>query len=421
MYVLILINSKRLIFTFKEIAINNTSTENEDPNIFYNKIYLNNIYTKIKVGNPSQEILATFNSESEYLMIKDIKKLYNIEGYKTYNYINSSKTFKNISSFNNEEFITKGYSIINETISLFENKENEKDKEIQNFQMQLVNNFDYNNKSKSLSAEIGLKSINTNNSFINQLLIKKIIDNNIITIKYISDDYGYIYLGENQDIKGENKLINIQQNIYDSSLFQIQMDYVFIEYKGGRTFFSDINLIFFLEQGIILASDGYQKSINETFFKEKIENNICFEKKIYLNMDDFSIINCKDNINLDNFPTLNFEINHKSFSLNSHDLFKRINHIYYFLIAFSPEIKFWVLGKPFLKKFPLTIDYDKNKILFYEESKEDEDGTNAFLILIVIIIAILALTIIIFIVIKLKNKKKLNSNDINSISGSLIK
>ena len=98
------------------------------------------------------------------------------------------------------------------------------------------------------------------------------------------------------------------------------MDYVFIEYKGGRTFFSDINLIFFLEQGIILASDGYQKSINETFFKEKIENNICFEKKIYLNMDDFSIINCKDNINLDNFPTLNFEINHKSFSLNSHDL-----------------------------------------------------------------------------------------------------
>ena len=268
-YLIYLINSKKIVFPFKEIEVNET-----DPNNFYNQIYLNNIYTKIKIGKPEQSILAIFNSNNNNLMIKDIPKLYNIEGRNTYDYSNSKETFKNITDINKENFITKGYSIINETIELYEEKNYKNKKKIKNFQLELINKFDYNNKEKMLSAEIGLKNDGSEISFIKQLLNNNIIDSEIITIKYSSDNEGYICLGENPGLSGEKKSVNIT-NIYDGAKFQMNMDYVYIKYNKGRTFFSDINLVFYLEQGIILASDGYQKSIYEKFFQEQINKELC--------------------------------------------------------------------------------------------------------------------------------------------------
>ena len=127
-YFLFLINSKKIVFPFKEIAIKDT-----EPNAFYNQILSNNIYTKIKIGKPDQLIIATFN-----LMVKDIPNLYNIEGHNTYDYSKSKDTFKNISSQNEENILTRGYSIINETIKLYEEKGYKSIKEIKNFQIRLL-------------------------------------------------------------------------------------------------------------------------------------------------------------------------------------------------------------------------------------------------------------------------------------------
>ena len=348
LYFIFLINSKKVVFPFKEIEINSTIFEN-NTNLFYNQIYLNNIYTKIKIGNPEQLIIATFNSDNTHLMIKDIPKLYNIEGYNTYNYFNS-KTFKNITSQ-----ITKGYNIINETIKLYKDKDYKKTTEIKDFQLELINKFDYNDKKKTLSGEIGLNNENSKISFIKQLLNKKIIDSEIITINYISDNNGYISFGEYLDQINKDKPINMTKN-FDGSLFQIEADYVYINHKGGRTFYSDTNLVFYFEQGIILASDGYQNTVYKYFFNDSIKNGLCFEENIYFNIYDYTAITCKEKADINNFPKLNFEINGKTFSLDYKDLFQKVNDLYYFLIVFSPEIKNWVIGKPFFKKYQFTFD-----------------------------------------------------------------
>ena len=173
-YYIIFINSEKIVFPFKEIEINNTLLE-DYPGLLYNQIYLNNIYTKIKVGKADQTIIASFNSEKSNLMFKDISKFYNIEGHNTYDYSLSKETFKNITAQNKEEIITKGYSIISETIKLSKDKNYNNYIEIKDFKLELFNNFDYNNKTKTLSGEIGFKDDNSKLSFtLTPLFISKL-------------------------------------------------------------------------------------------------------------------------------------------------------------------------------------------------------------------------------------------------------
>ena len=409
LYFIFLINSKKVVFPFNEIEINSTIFEN-NTNLFYNQIYLNNIYTKIKIGNPEQLIIATFNSDNTHLMIKDIPKLYTIEGYNTYNYFNS-KTFKNITSQ-----ITKGYNIINETIKLYKDKDYKKTTEIKDFQLELINKFDYNDKKKTLSGEIGLNNENSKISFIKQLLNKKIIDSEIITINYISDNNGYISFGEYPDQINKDKPINMTKN-FDGSLFQIEADYVYINHKGGRTFYSDTNLVFYFEQGIILASDGYQNTVYKYFFNDSIKNGLCFEENIYFNIYDYTAITCKEKADINNFPKLNFEINGKTFSLNNKDLFQKVNDVYYFLIVFSPEIKNWVIGKPFFKKYQFTFDNNKNEVYFKKDSSK---SSKAWVAVLVIIIIIIILGVALFLFYKYKKKQKSNIDYSDSAKGPLL-
>lgn len=415
-YLIFLIDSKKIVFPFKETEINSNLLQNQS-NLFFKKVYLNNIYTKIKIGNPAQLIIATFNSDNTHLILKDIPNLYNIEGYNTYNYENSKETFKNITSQNIESVITRGYSIINETVKLYKDKDYKNTVDIKNFQFELLNKFDYNNKSKTLSGVIGLKNDNENISFIKQLLNNGMIDSEIITMKYISDNEGYIYLGEEVDKSDDKNSIKMNNN-FDSSLFQLEMDYVYIKYKNGRTFYSDRNLLFFFEQGLIFASNGYQKSIYEIFFKDKFEKELCYEEIINLGLDEYTAIICKNNIVLKNFPSLNFEINGNTFILDTNDLFKKVNNVYYFLAVFSPYIQNWIIGKPFLKKYQLTFDRNKNKAYYYINANKEKKN-NAWVIVLIIFIILLILGILLFIFYKYKNNKKITNEDIDTVKGNL--
>ena len=429
LYFIILINSKKIIFPFKEKELNKTILSNNDSNMFYNQIYTNNLYTKLKISNADQLIIATFASDKTNLKLKNIKELYNIEGHNTYVYSNS-KTFKNITSLT-KETITKGYSLINETIKLYEN--NDKMVNINDFQLELYNYFDLNDKNQTLSCEIGLKNDNNTISFIEQLLNKSIISSNIVYINYKSDNEGYISLGEYPEgFNNAQTITKNMNNIFGGSLFQIDAEFVYMKSNNGRTFYSDTSLMFYLEQGIIMASDGYEKTIKEAFFNDKIKNGLCNESQIYFNINDYNIITCSDEVSLKDFPTLNFEINNVLFTLDYNDLFTKINKTNYFLVIFSPDIQNWVLGKPFLKKYQTIFDNTKNIISLYNQNNNDNEksdekgnednnsGSNAFLIILIIFVVIIILLLLVFVFIKI-NRNKIKSSDVDSsIKGPLM-
>jgi hypothetical protein len=426
LYFIILINSKKIIFPFKEKELNKTILSSNDPNMFYNQIYINNLYTKLKISNADQLVLGTFASDKTNLKLKNIKELYNIEGHNTYAYSNS-KTFKNITSLT-KETITKGYSLINETIKLYEN--NDKLVNINDFQIELYNYYNLNDENQTLSFEIGLKNDNNTISFIEQLLNKSIISSNILYINYKSNNEGYISLGEYPEgFNNAQTITKKMNNIFGGSLFQIDADFVYMKHNNGRTFYSDTSLMFYLEQGIIMASDGYEKTIKEAFFNDKIKNGLCNESQIYFNINEYNAITCSDEVSLKDFPTLNFEINDALFTLDYNDLFTKINKTNYFLVIFSPETQNWVLGKPFLKKYQTIIDSTKNTISLYNPNNNNNDeksnennnsGSNVFLIVLIILVVIIILAVLVFLFIKL-NKNKIKSSDVDSsIKGPLM-
>ena len=425
LYFIIFINSKKIIFPFKEKELNKTIISNNDLNTFYDQIYLNNLYTKLKIANTEQIIISTFNSDKTNLMLKNIKDLYNIEGHNTYNPSNS-ETFKNI-TYQNNEIISNGYSLINETIKLYETTD--KMINVNNFQLELFNKYNLNNENQTLSFEIGLKNDKNKISFIEQLLNQNIISSNIISIDYTSENEGTVYLGEYPEkYNNAQKTTKNMSNIDDDSAFQIEMDYVYIKYNTGRTFFSDINILFYFEQGIILASNGYEKAIKNVYFNDKIQKGLCTENQIRFDINDYDVIKCSGEITLEDFPPLNFEVDDLTFILDHNDLFKKIDNVYYFLIVFSSEIKNWVVGKPFLQKYKLAIDNSKNTITFFtltnndnnnENNNSNGSNSNVFVIVLVIFIVIIVLGIILFFFIKIKRKNNLKSSDIDSLKGPL--
>ena len=225
----------------------------------FNYYYKHNIITKIYVGTPKTcynlEIsfsskytwLCTNNSidikkdkfnlikSSSFIKLKEEEKIMTSQGIKTANY---SKDVIKIGD----------NSLHNEFFEFFVMDECEKD-EFGELSIGLDNYYKYNN---------------TYLSFIEQLKEKKIIDNSIITMKYINNTFGEILIGENYDINKKKYLDFIIPLIDDSILDS-----------------KNIESIFYLKQ----IKNINDMSEEETVFEKKMDINLFNELKIEL---DFS-------------------------------------------------------------------------------------------------------------------------------------
>ena len=92
------------------------------------------------------------------------------------------------------------------------------------------------------------------------------------------------------------------------------------------------------------------------------------------------------------------------FELNYNDLFtKEKNGEIYFLILFNLKDSVMKFGKPFLKKYPFTVDNDKYTIsLFVEEKAEKKNYT---LIIVLSVVAFVLIALLLFFGYKLLIKK----------------
>ena len=95
------------------------------------------------------------------------------------------------------------------------------------------------------------------------------------------------------------------------------------------------------------------------------------------------------------------------FELNYNDLFIKEDDKYYFIIAFfNYEINYWILGRPFLKKFQIIFDQEKKLIGFYQKEIN-------FSILILILLGIVIIILILYIMkFALKKNKRIKANEL---------
>ena len=116
-------------------------------------------------------------------------------------------------------------------------------------------------------------------------------------------------------------------------------------------------------------------------FEEYISKGQCFNDTIntfnnvsfYYCKKDQDIISKIKNV----FPNINFESNDLmyNFILDFDDLFIEKNG-YIFCLLYFPQVSLdrtWIMGKPFLKKYLFSINYDEKVISFYNNINDNEE------------------------------------------------
>ena len=124
----------------------------------------------------------------------------------------------------------------------------------------------------------------------------------------------------------------------------------------------------------------------------------------YRIIESFYYYYCNKDVDLSNFPNLNFEI--KSFDYNMtltyKELFKLVNDKYIFLVLIpdSTSYSYWILGEPFFRKNQLIFNTDNKVIGFYHGKGNKKSGFFSFFYnrTFWIIMVILAFGVIIFLI-----------------------
>ena len=392
-----------------------------------------NLYTKISIGEPSQEIQAFLSVQHSYFSISTSQNIKNINDFHSHYNIVKSNSFKNISTgrvltdtnynsmamekfklnmfdYKNKEY----YNIsINDMIFIYNNKDDD-----------ISNNKNINQKSdkkeeKSYYLNIGFQIINQKffkerekYNFITQLKKRGLINqydwsiyfkkgpkNNgsfLYNPDFLINAEGEILIGDLPNNYNPNNY-NIEQlkkaySIYTPQLFKwgLQFHQIYY-YKNNNSTNDNIKNESLIEKisltdvqininnYIILSPMIYFHKIRNDFFDSYIKEGIC---KINQGIE-YKTISCKKSEkfgieNLKQFPTLYMqhqEFNY-TFEFTYEDLFLEKDDNFWFLISlssFKNDLEEWTMGIIFLRKYNLIFNQDTKTISFYNTNIPIED------------------------------------------------
>ena len=320
--------------------------------------------------------------------------------------------------------ITKNYFLINSDINggyqsydIFDLGNNIK---INDFSFILADKL--NEKAKKISGEIGL-IFYTNadhrifeSNFLEQLKIRKLINSFAYGFEYINEDEGYFivgnYLHEYDKNYTEDDFSYIKLGIpQEQTDWEIELKNVYVNGTNIDDFSEGIQ--FQIEYGLILGTKVYYELIKSSYFDLHKEcKNQTFKRFFYYV--------CDNNINLLDFPVLQFNFFDTKFnmSFNYNDLFYEFEGKKYFLIVFKNDflnLK-WTFGKPFFKKYFGFFEKEKKIFGFYQNKiKPSKNNNNKILIRLLIIVIIIAIILAYFMIkflILIKNKRKIRANEL---------
>ena len=404
-------NLKIIILPFKTLKPKN-SYPSSPINVSFS-IISNPIYTNI--NTTTQNLLAIFSSgEYEFYMTSE-----NCPEEANY-YLQNSKTLMNISgSYISERMILyRDYELKTQQYGLFT-------------KMRLA---EYNDKKQcaifGLQMNSRIYDYDSKLNFIKTFKSNDNINSSQWTFKYISDEEGLLIIGESPIIydpifKDKKYIVYQTKAAGQSDYVDFGIDFDDININGKSLEIKYVQLCHDL--GVILVNQNIYEEIQNIFFKKYLNDNICQKEWIY---NKYGFIECDNDkftdSDINSFPTIYFKKVDMEyiFELNSKDLFsKQKDGKTYFLIVFDLHFTNFKIGKLFLKKYPFTVDNDKNTISLFildqENKNNDNNSTNNNTTFYIIILS-LAVAILVgvagFLGYKLylkKNKNKKRANELD--------
>ena len=395
---------KIIVLPFKTLAPKNVDSGSP---INITSLVENRIFTEINMT--SQTLLAFFNSE-EYAFIMTSENCPEFSNY----YIKNSPSFTNLSErYASERMILyRDYDL--------------KTKEYGYYSKMEVK--EYNDKKQC--AILGLKmnlpvyEYDRIQNFVKTFYVNENINSYQWTVKYTKDNEGLVIIGDsplNYDPMFKNKKYEEHQTQAIGEGTTVDFGIDFNEITFGSKDFEIKHAHFNHDLGVLLVNKIIYEKIKNSFFVNYLgDKKICFEGWVY---EKYGYIYCDSNkftdSDIKSLPKLIFKQTNMNyiFELNYEDLFsKQKDGRIYFLIVFDLNYKTFKIGKPFLKKYSLTVDNKKNLITYFRIKEENEDNGYSRIIWIVILsvfVVILAGTTGFFAYkfIKKKNKKRANELD----------
>lgn len=403
LYILIIIsNIPHMISSFIVLSFNtyqfNQDISNKELNVtqFFETYFSNIIYTQIQIGSPKKALPILITTSSHGLSIGYLcNDNYNFN-IKEALYDNKSTTFyKEINSFITYPKYEGGYYAKDSiTFSIDLDKESKNKITINNISfIYMPKESSINNKNNNICGIMGLslKYVNyceEQRNIITNLNKLDVIHNYAYSIHYKNDYEGFIIIGEEPHIaipnsynKNDLKKINALSEGYDSMEWKTEFTQIYFYDNGVKRKLTEVKAAkFAIEINYILGTNNYKKMIEKYFFEKFLEKNICYYEKI--KNQRFSVLICNDDPSFDInfFPSIYFfhKILNYTFELTKEELFLKYNNKYIFLVFYSDyDIKYFVLGKVFLKKYLFIFNQDSKTIGFYNSFVRTQKNGNS--------------------------------------------
>ena len=392
-----------LVFPIKTFYPNNFSQINNS-DLFSAQDFLdflvpNNIYTYFYIGTPPIKIYTFIESEDyeSYMdnSICPLPSIYNNDTSSTF--VKTSEFNIYYSSFSNMCFAKETFAAYTD----FDLNEN-KIKIMPNITFlyatkphkdRLLSKFEENINITNYSCfHMGLQLTSSNffDIIVNQFKKLDYIESTYWTIEFNSynlfdnDEPNYLIIGlpphkYNPEKYSENEfkstVAQLRTNDYDLrvSSWGIIFDKIYFSNNITSNYiqFISIKCKFLISLNIIEGSRDYLDNIENDFFNELYNKNICYKNELIdKNNENYFVIWCNKNnfTQIKYFPTLYFksvELNY-TFELTYEDLFKINHNKIFFMVIFKKRGYMFTFGKIFFKKYLLTFSFDNKLIGFYD-------------------------------------------------------
>ncbi len=373
------INLTHIVYPFKKST--------KEKNSYPEDLLRNDIEITLEIGTPPQSIDLNLRSKvyAFFVSSSDLGL-----PYPTFNSKLSTSFIqlsKNENNYQNQEY-KKGYKI-DETITI-------NNKKIEHMTLVYATEISYQQ-----AGALGLRLIKANEfrgnlSFIYQIKVLANLDNYAYTLRYDSDEKGELIIGSyphlyDKNFDGKNFYITRARDIGST----LDWVYVFdaIKYNNKTIMGIVTRSLIQIEFGLIQAPSNLKKYFIENFFQ-----NYCKEENY--DKRNITIIHCDKSLDITKFKNISFilkDIDYE-FILTYEDLFVEYNNEYIFSIVFSNELisskTYWILGKPFMKKYQLVYDLDKKTIGLYKNGNNNKNKKSFKFNIYIVILSALVLIII---------------------------
>jgi hypothetical protein len=405
-------DNKSKISTFFEMAINE---------IYFKDL---SIHTGLPPLNQIENSNYTYHNNK---LLKDIFKYnyYNSSLSKSYKYIYSCPEYLEDYYYERDVFAQEIIYLLQKNISTT--------KEMYR-PVNFYANFKEFDNYDHCPGVIGLK---LKNEFIQRLKELSLINNYNWNIQYTNllEEKGELIIGDlphiyDKNAYNENDLKHA--NIINGNQWSLNFSEIFFSKNEKKYKFEKNETgVFYIEEFFISGTSQYFKLIEDIFFKKYIMDGLCqkhtHKKPEYNNFFYYFMCYIKDDKKreefFNEFPILTFyqkEMDYK-FTLDSNDLFTIIpdNNRILFNIDFNEELKYWILGKPFFKKFHLIFDSESKSISYYIKKNVKKNQNKKIsennIVIIFIIICAFFIGILFGKLIYSKYKKKIRTNELDDV------